>query len=778
MTLLATLLATGLVAPLIDAARFSGPIQQAIEESLGRKIQFSAIHLSLFSGPGFSLENVSISEDPRYGLEPFAWVPNLQAHLRIDKLLRGQIRLSSLRLEGPALNLVKRSDGTWNVVELVQRLSAPRRMPLNFFPTFEVADGRIDFKFGSRKTTFYVLNADLAIYPERSGKLSVQFSGSPARTDRAGNGFGHLRGTADWYRNSVEPEATQLQADIALDNSNLSELTTLVQGEDIGVHGSISGHARVAGPIESLRVTGDLTLGDVHRWDLLPATGENWRIAYEGDIDWAAHRMNVHTLAAAQGEPNPVAVDLNVDEFLTHPRWSLVAKLDHAPLDKLLPVGRRMGLSLPEDIKVTGSVDGSIGYSNAAGVSGNVAISDASATLSNVPPLRTGALTATLFPDRIHFEPAVIDTTEGSLRAGGDYYLSPQRSAATLSVTGFSIDVLKSTIDAWFGTPPALAVLKGGRIDGTFNYLHQQPAAPAWSGQFQFADATVQPEGLGVPLSKAGGQVQFDATTLDLTRFASKLGQQDIRGSYRYSADAKRPERLRVEMAAADLGDLESALDPALTTRGLLARLHVTSRSMPGWLASRNMEGELAVGAFSIGGIALGPMTSHFIWQGANLQISQVKINLPEGLIRARGLVNLASYAPKSRFTAQVAGFPWRGGMLSADGTFVTSGVGADSLQNLHANGTFTGADVNFSADDAFSKISGQFDFSFASGWPDLKVSGIQASDGMEAWNGNGSSRSDGKLIIDLEHAGRQRRVISTLLPETATTVSSIAPFR
>ncbi len=230
--------------PLASAAPFKGLSRRR----LGRQVHFDAVHFTLFSGPGFSLDGVTIGEDARFGLEPFAYVPTLQARLRIDKLILGKLRLSSLRLVEPSLNLVKRSDGAWNVVELVQRLSAPRRAPLNLFPAFEVSDGRIDFKLGTRKTTLYLLDSDFLIYPERSGKLYFQFSGSPARTDRAGIGFGHLRGTANWYLSPRDAKANQLEADVTLDPSNLSELTTLFQGHDMGVHGTLSSRLRIEGP--------------------------------------------------------------------------------------------------------------------------------------------------------------------------------------------------------------------------------------------------------------------------------------------------------------------------------------------------------------------------------------------------------------------------------------------------------------------------------------------------------------------------------------------------
>src|SRR5947209_8633859 len=108
------LLVAGLVAPLIDAAHYSGRIREALEASLARKVDFRKVHFALFSGLGFSVDAVTIHEDPRYGIEPFAYVPTLQARLRIDKLLVGRIQFSSLRLIEPSLNLVKQRDGAWN----------------------------------------------------------------------------------------------------------------------------------------------------------------------------------------------------------------------------------------------------------------------------------------------------------------------------------------------------------------------------------------------------------------------------------------------------------------------------------------------------------------------------------------------------------------------------------------------------------------------------------------------------------------------------------------
>lgn len=764
---MAAIVLVGIVAPFIDAARFSMPVQKNLEAWLGREVKFEKVHFTLFSGPGFSLENVTIGEDPRYGLEPFAYVPTLEARLRLDKLLLGRLAFSSLRLVEPSLNLVKQKDGTWNVVALLERLSAPRRTPLNLFPSFEVSSGRIDFKFNTRKTTLYLLDSDLSVYPERSGKLRIQFSGSPARTDRAGIGFGHLRGHANW-------DASALDADVTLDPSNLSELTTLIQGQDLGVHGTVSSQMRIRGPLTALQISGELRLDDVHRWDLLPSSGETWRIRYQGAIDLPAHRLNIQTLPWHAGEVNPVAVDVRVGNFLNRPAWSVLAHFNHAPVENLLPLGRRMGLVLPEHLAMNGSLEGAIGYSSADGLAGQLAIHDATATLPNSSPLRTAAMSATLSDNRIHFEPAEIQTERGTFEASGDYFLSTPRLLASLNVEEFPIDALKSTIHAWFGEPEALAIINSGEVTGSLRYTQEEAHAPSWSGQFQFTDATLNPPGITTPLEHAQGRVSFDDTTFDLAHFSSTFATRVLRGSYHYSAAAKRPERLHLELPTADLQQIESGLSPTIEAQGLLARLRLSKRAIPPWLAGRNLDVDLTIGEFSIDHTNLGPLTARFLWQGTNLQFTTVQLNLPEGLIRARGMADIASYAPHYRFTAKVTGFPWRGGLLSAQGEFESSGIGSDTLENLHASGTFSGQDMTLSADDAFDKVSGSFEFSFADGWPNLRLSNVEASDGEEAWDGAAISQSDGKLIFDLEHAGRQRRVISSLTPEGSAAVSEL----
>ncbi len=779
------LIFTGIVAPFVNAARFSGRIKDALEASLGRKVTFDKAYFTVFSGPGFSLENVTIAEDTRYGIEPFGYVPILQARVRLDKLLGGEIRFTSLRLVDPSLNLVKASDGTWNVVQLVQRLSAPRHAPLDLIPAFEVSDGRIDFKFGVRKTTLYISGSDLSIYPKRSGKVNIRFSGSPSRTDRAGVGFGHFRGDVNWTSGSSAASSSQIEGQIDLDPSNLSELTTLIEGNDAGVHGTVSSKLHVQGPATALKLEGEVRLKDVHRWDLLPSSGEQWTVRYRGDLDLMAHRFDLRTVPLENGQTTPVALHLRVGDFFAHAPGSLVAEFKQAPLADLLPLAARMGIVLPSGAALTGALNGAIGYSSDSGWSGGLAIDDASATLRGAPALQAAAVNVTVSRDRVSFDPVSIRGTEqGMLQIGGSYFFSGQRTNAELSASDLPAGELKSLTTAWFGGLPALVAVQDGSISGQLAYSYSasaldragSPLPASWSGQFELADATLNVPGLATPLESSRGRVEFNNQSFSLDHFSANLGGRAVRATYRYSIFGKHQEHARVELAAADIADLEAALAPFLPADSLWARLRFRRLTVPAWLSSRDLEGDLFIHAFSVDKTPLGALSTHLLWQGSDVQFSDLSLNLPQGQIKGRGTVSLASSSPRWDFVAEAVRYPWSGGFVNAEGRLTAVGVNKEFLRNLKAEGSFSGEALALSPDETFGTIAGLFQFSFADGWPDFRFSNLQALQNGDEWNGEAASQSDGKLLVNLAHAGEQMHFVNSLTGETASAPVSVLP--
>jgi len=757
----------GAIAPFINAAAFGAEIQRALQSALGRKVQIGKVHFTILSGPGFLLEDVSIAEDPRYGLEPFAYVEALNVRVRPDKLLFGRIQISSLQLDRASLNLVKQADGTWNFVQLIGRLSSPRRAPLGFFPTVELTAARIDFKLGVRKTTLYLADTDLDLYPERSGRLSIRFAGSPSRTDRSGTGFGHFRGSASWLVNLNDADSNALRADITLDPSNLSELTTLFQGYDIGIHGTVGMRAHLEGPANALRLTGELDLGDVHRWDLMPKQGEYWRIGYRGSLDLPQQRFELETLPAPGKRATPVTLQLRANQFLTQPSWSVLARLEKAPAGNLLPLAQRMGIWTPGGLELTGTLDGVLGYSNGAGLEGGLTLNELAINLPGAPALRSHRAVTTISNGHIHLDPTAI-TSDGKniLEASANYSTDTRGVEVAATADRGDLNVLTKVLRGWFADFPALSSFNEGAVTGQIHYSHIASAEPVWNGQLQITAGALQVAGLTEPVTEVTTRINFDESGLDATRFNAIAGGVPLRGEYHYSTKGPRHERLRLELNAVDLAEAESLLEPSLRSSSLLSRLR-GRRQLPPWLASRNLEGDILVNRLAINGIALGLLRAHFTWDAAVVQIGLLQINLEQGSIRAKGSANLSENNPRYRLTGDVTGIPWKGGHVDLSGRLETAGTGRETLSNLRSSGSFNGEDLSLTPEVDLSKLTGKYQLSFEAGWPSLRMVGLQASQGEEMWDGEATSQRDGKLIFELGNGRRQLHVVSTLSAAT-----------
>ena len=191
---LVAIAALGVALPYAPVDFLKAPLERALERGLGRKVEVDAVSLTLFSGPGASLDGVTIHDDPRAGIEPFAYANTLDARISLLGLLRGRLEFSSLHLNDATFNLVKPDNAPWNFQMLLNQ-TTPAAASL---PTIKVRGGRVNFKFAQTKSVLYFDDTDLDVSPGDNGAVELRFSGVPARTDQSAQNFGHfyIRGTA------------------------------------------------------------------------------------------------------------------------------------------------------------------------------------------------------------------------------------------------------------------------------------------------------------------------------------------------------------------------------------------------------------------------------------------------------------------------------------------------------------------------------------------------------------------------------------------------------
>src|SRR6516225_2034072 len=127
---IALVLIAGLVAPYLTADQYGQRLQASLARALGRRVELGKVRFSLFKGPRFSVDSVTIYEDPAIGIEPIAYVQepgSLEVVPRLWSLLGGRFVIASIRLEDASINLTKSGGGNpasgdpgrWNFASLV-----------------------------------------------------------------------------------------------------------------------------------------------------------------------------------------------------------------------------------------------------------------------------------------------------------------------------------------------------------------------------------------------------------------------------------------------------------------------------------------------------------------------------------------------------------------------------------------------------------------------------------------------------------------------------------
>ena len=371
--------------PRMNAERYREALHQGLESALGRKVEFGTIAFQLLPIPGFTISDLNVGEDPAIGPESTAYITTLRGRPRISALFGGPLEFASVVLEDASVNLT-RAEGDasavrWNFSSLTKaRLNAS-------FPTVQMVNGRVNFKFGDTKTVFYLLNVDADLWPPDSegGPWTLKVRAEPARTDRPSRGFGSFTARGEW-----RPRDGAITVDVKLEKSELSDVATLFQGSESGLHGHISGEAHLAGPAERVGLAGRLNIDDIHGWNQPPPTNSKaFPVVLSGAVDARNQVVDVRAVSGVAGVP--LDLRYRVQDFLGRPRWALTALLDGTPLGPMVDVARHLGWGIPEALAIEGTARGVLGYSlpsDTPRLDGGVRFTGITATPRGAAPLK------------------------------------------------------------------------------------------------------------------------------------------------------------------------------------------------------------------------------------------------------------------------------------------------------------------------------------------------------------------------------------------------------
>lgn len=98
----------------IDANAFRPRLEAALSSALGREVKVGNLAVALWSG-GVTAEDLSITDDPAYGRNPFLQAKSLKLNVELMPLIFShQLNVKGLTIDQPSVVLLQSPSGTWN----------------------------------------------------------------------------------------------------------------------------------------------------------------------------------------------------------------------------------------------------------------------------------------------------------------------------------------------------------------------------------------------------------------------------------------------------------------------------------------------------------------------------------------------------------------------------------------------------------------------------------------------------------------------------------------
>ncbi len=358
LLMLAIVLALALP-PFINVNRYRGRVAGSISRALGREVTVSNIELKLLPRPGLVLHNFVADDDPSYGAEPMLRADNVTAYLRLTSLWRGRLEIGTLDLDNPSLNLVRRSDGHWNIEELVERASRTNPAPTGKsrpearprFPYVEASSGRINFKLAEVKKAFAFTDADFALWLESETQWGIRIEARPVRTDVNISDTGTLTLEGRFQRASNVRD-TPVYLKLSYSDGPLGQLTKLICGRDRGWRGTVRGSAVLTGTPASAAVTLDGQITDFRRYDI--ATGEALRLRTHCTGTYSASGDSLYDARCESPVGSGIVRVRGDAQNWGADGYDLDISGEHIPADRVVAFVRHAKKDLPPDLTASG----------------------------------------------------------------------------------------------------------------------------------------------------------------------------------------------------------------------------------------------------------------------------------------------------------------------------------------------------------------------------------------------------------------------------------------
>ncbi len=630
-------------------------ITQSISRGLGRQVEIGNVSLQVLPRPGFELSQFVVHDDPRFSNEPMLRADEVTALLHLSSIWRRRIEIAQLNLKEPSLNLVRASDGRWNIESLLERAAqipvAPTAKVTSEarprFPYIEADQGRINFRVGLEKKAYALTAADFSLWLESEGEWGMRLRARPVRVDMSSSDTGTLRVNGSWKR-APELSQTPVQLSASLDGAQLGQLTKLILGQDKGWRGGVRLSATLAGTLGDIAITTDATVQDFRRYDIFAGPAPLL------SAHCAAHYRSAEFSDIACRSPlgtGSVRLTGSTHGWAGGWQHELYLNADALPAQVVVDLARRAKKNIPEDLTATGIVTADLTFlkdANSVSWSGE---GEASSVVlrsrileSDLPldsiPFRLVSETArhsgqgvrnkkTIGPQGNYLEmgPFAVPLGRGEPAKTRAWFA---RRSYGLSFTGEgSLQQLLRTARVAGITTPALA------IEGTasFDLATAEPwtgfSGPQMNGTILLRDVRAEFLGLNAPLLLSSGTLVLTNGNAQLQGIAATLGEMHWSGSaVRSLSCSSCPTEVDLKADELSSDELDRLLNPDVVKRPWYRILSGSAPATDSEISRLNLRGKLSVNRLSLRSLVATHISAGVALDRGQLHLSDIRADV------------------------------------------------------------------------------------------------------------------------------------------------------
>jgi uncharacterized protein involved in outer membrane biogenesis len=543
-----------------------------LEASFGRPVDVGRFDFSLLDGARLEANSITISEDPRFGNEYFLRADTLRAGLRWPALFSGRFEFGTLSLSRPSLNLVRDTQGRWNIEQwlppapsskfrpgFVGPPAAPQSISTARLYRIDIEGGRINFKEGDDKSALALIRVSGRVDQDSAGRWALDLEAQPMR---AGVGLQQQIGTLRLRGNVAGTTARLQPAELSLTwlNVSLADALRLARESDFGVRGelAVDVKARIAPTISNSSdsagaggaqwsISGEARLTGLHGWRL-PGRGTDPAVNLFFDAAWRLGEARTQVpmfLVEMRNSHLQGAGELDWAHGL-HPEVHLNSS--SVGLADIMSWYRALRPGVPGNLDLEGTlgVDAALGGWPLQLEQGAFASAGGKLTGASLPsPLKIGAINVSGSRGTLDFAPTEISFTAPAAGGKSGTVSTDDASVNSFTMRGtifpdasgifhwprswnYSIEGGTPRVENWLALSEALAHplnaswTAAGGLAVKMRAVHSAPSpATIWLGSIDSRDLNVTTAYLNQPLRLPNARMEFAESKRTLTLAAA-----------------------------------------------------------------------------------------------------------------------------------------------------------------------------------------------------------------------------------------------------------------